>query len=440
MSGLLIAAPSSGSGKTTVTLGLLRALKNRGVALAPGKAGPDYIDPAFHAEASGTACLNFDPWGMRPELLLANATLHAGGGRTLVIEAMMGLYDSAVDGHGSPADLAAILGLSVILVVDCRGMSHSIAALVGGFANHRIDTRIAGVILNRVNSDRHERMLRDALEQIRMPVLAVLRSSKELVVPERHLGLVQAGEIGGLDAFIEKAASAVGAKADFDKILLAARQVPQRPSEANIPRLPPLGNRIAIARDTAFAFVYEHMLLGWRRRGADISFFSPLNDEAPDAGADAIYLPGGYPELHAGRLAANSRFLEGVRQAAARGVRVFGECGGYMTLGEGLVDAAGERHAMLGLLPLVTSFQQRKRHLGYRYLTPRPGAPFSQPMRGHEFHYASILSEGGGADRLFNARDAAGNDLGAVGLVRGSVAGSFMHLVDIEGDGRWKRR
>lgn len=440
MSGILIAAPSSGSGKTTVTLGLLRALKNRGIALAPGKAGPDYIDPAFHAAASGTPCLNFDPWGMRPELLLANATLHASGGRMLVIEAMMGLYDSAVDGTGSPADLASILGLSVILVVDCRGMSHSVAALVGGFANHRVDTRIAGVILNRVNSDRHERMLRDALDQIRMPVLAVLRSSKELVVPERHLGLVQAEEIGGLDAFIEKAAEAVSRKADFDRIVGASRQVPQRPSEANIPRLAPLGNRIAVARDTAFAFVYEHMLLGWRRRGADITFFSPLADEAPDPQADAIYLPGGYPELHAGRLAGNGNFLAGVRNAAERGVRVFGECGGYMTLGEGLVDAAGERHAMLGLLPLVTSFQTRKRHLGYRHLTPLPGAPFTAPMRGHEFHYATIVSEGEGASRLFSARDAAGNDLGEVGLVMGSVAGSYMHLVDIEGEPGWKRR
>lgn len=439
MSGILIAAPSSGSGKTTVTLGLLRALRNRGVMLAPGKAGPDYIDPAFHAAASGQPCLNFDPWGMRPELLLANATLHASSGKTLVIEAMMGLYDSAVDGNGSPADLASILGLTVILVVDCRGMSHSVAALVGGFANHRVDTRIAGVILNKVNSDRHEKMLRDALSAIRMPVLAVIRSRKDLALPERHLGLVQAGEHGELDAFIEKAAAAVSEKADFDRILSAAKQVPQRPSEANIPRLPPLGQRIAIARDTAFAFVYEHMLLGWKRRGAEFTFFSPLADEAPDANADAIYLPGGYPELHAGTLAANRTFKTGLRDAAARGVRVFGECGGYMTLGDGLIGANGERHEMLGLLPLVTSFERRKGHLGYRHLTPLAGAPFVAPMRGHEFHYASIIEEGA-ADRLFAARDAAENDLGEVGLMRGSVAGSFMHLIDVEGEGRGVRR
>ena len=439
MSGILIAAPSSGSGKTTVTLGLLRALRNRGVMLAPGKAGPDYIDPAFHAAASGQPCLNFDPWGMRPELLLANATLHASSGKTLVIEAMMGLYDSAVDGNGSPADLASILGLTVILVVDCRGMSHSVAALAGGFANHRVDTRIAGVILNKVNSDRHEKMLRDALSAIRMPVLAVIRSRKDLALPERHLGLVQAGEHGELDAFIEKAAAAVSEKADFDRILSAARQVPQRPSEANIPRLPPLGQRIAIARDTAFAFVYEHMLLGWKRRGAEFTFFSPLADEAPDANADAIYLPGGYPELHAGTLAANRIFKTGMRDAAARGVKVFGECGGYMTLGDGLIGVNGERHEMLGLLPLVTSFEKRKRHLGYRHLKPLAGAPFGAPMRGHEFHYASIIEEGA-ADRLFAARDAADNDLGEVGLMRGSVAGSFMHLIDVEGEGRGVRR
>lgn len=439
MSGLLIAAPSSGSGKTTVTLGLLRALRNKGVKLAPGKAGPDYIDPAFHAAASGVECLNFDPWGMRPELLLANATLHASGGRTLIIEAMMGLYDSAVDGSGSPADLAATLGLSVILVVDCRGMSHSVAALVGGFANHRVDTRIAGVILNKVNSDRHEKMLRDALSAIRMPVLAVMRSSKELALPERHLGLVQAGEHGGLEEFVEKAAAAVSKQADLDRILAAARQVPQRPSEANIPRLPPLGQRIAVARDMAFAFSYEHMLLGWRRRGAEISFFSPLADEAPAGEADAIYLPGGYPELHAGTLAANGNFLGSVQKAAASGIRVFGECGGYMTLGDGVIDASGQRHQMLGLLPLVTSFEKRKRHLGYRHLTPLSGAPFSDAMRGHEFHYATIVSEGD-ADRLFRARDAAGNDLGEAGLMRGSVAGSFMHLIDLEGSGKWTRR
>ena len=433
MSGLLIAAPSSGAGKTTVTLGLLRALHKKGIALAPGKAGPDYIDPAFHAAASGETCLNFDPWAMRPELLLANAALHRLGGRTLVVEAMMGLFDGAADGTGSPADLAATLGLSVVLVVDCAKMSHSVAALVSGFANFRVDTRIAGVILNRVGSDRHEAMLRFALDSIRMPIFAVVRSDTGLGLPERHLGLVQAGEHAALEEFIEHAAAAVTADCDLTLLMRAAKQVPDRASDANIARLAPLGQRIAVARDLAFAFCYEHMLLGWRRRGAEIRFFSPLADEAPPADSDAIYLPGGYPELHAGTLAAADTFRTALVEAAAGGVRIYGECGGYMTLGDCLIDGGGEEHRMLGLLPLTTSFRERKRHLGYRKVKPLAGAFFDGPMTAHEYHYATIVSEGE-ADRLFDVADALDAPLGKVGLQRGSVAGSFMHLIDLAGD------
>ncbi len=429
MSGLLIAAPSSGAGKTTVTLGLLRALKRNGYAIAPGKAGPDYIDPAFHAAASGETCLNFDPWGMRSELLLANAAIHRFGGKDLVIEAMMGLFDGAADGRGSAADLASILGLSIVLVVDCAKASHSIAALVSGFANFRIDTRVVGVILNRVGSDRHETMLREALGGIRMPVMGVVRSDATLHLPERHLGLVQAGEHGELEAFIDRAATTVEAGCDLDAIMRTARHIPARPSEANIDRLPPLGQKIAVARDVAFAFCYEHMLLGWRRRGAEISFFSPLADEAPPVEADAIYLPGGYPELHAGTLSSVSAFRTGMRAAVARGVKIYGECGGYMTLGEALVDGNGASHEMLGLLPVVTSYAERKRHLGYRSLVPLTDF-FTAPMSAHEFHYASIVSEGE-ADRLFAVEDALGADLGQVGLQRGNVAGSYMHLIDL---------
>jgi cobyrinic acid a,c-diamide synthase len=433
MSGLLIAAPSSGSGKTTVTLGLLRALRKRGVSVAPGKAGPDYIDPAFHTAASGTPCLNFDPWAMRPELISANAALHRAGGRTLVVEAMMGLFDGAADGRGTAADLAAMLSLSVIFVVDASRMSQSVAPLVSGFANFRADIRIAGVILNRVASDRHEAMLRQALDAIRMPVVAVVRAEKSLALPERHLGLVQAAEHSGLEAFIERASDAVSAGCDFELLLRAAQQGNTRPSTANILRLPPLGQRIAVARDVAFAFCYEHMLLGWRRRGAEISFFSPLADEAPAIDADAIYLPGGYPELHAETIARAATFRAGMIAAAERGVRVYGECGGYMVLGDGLVDGEGARHEMLGLLPLVTSYKTRKRHLGYRRVKPLAGAFFERPMTAHEFHYSTIVSEGD-ADRLFAVSDALHADLGHAGLRRGNVAGSYMHLIDVAGD------
>ncbi|WP_168878666.1 cobyrinate a,c-diamide synthase [Rhizobium sp. P28RR-XV] len=433
MSGLLIAAPSSGSGKTTFTLGLLRALRNRGIAVASGKAGPDYIDPAFHAAAVGSPCLNFDPWAMRAELISANSALHRAGGRMLVIEGMMGLFDGAADGTGTPADLAALLGLSVLLVVDASRMSQSVAAVVSGFANFRADIRIAGVVLNRVASERHERMLRQALDAVRMPVVAVIRNDSSLALPDRHLGLVQAAEHEALEHFIEAAADVVSKTCDFELLLRAAQRHVVRSSVANIARLMPFGQRIAVARDIAFAFCYEHMLLGWKRRGAEISFFSPLADEAPSTDADAVYLPGGYPELHAEKLAAARQFQDGVKAAAARGARIYGECGGYMMLGEGLVDAAGARHEMLGLLPVVTSYEKRQRHLGYRRVVPLAGSFFDKPMTAHEFHYSTIVTEGE-ADRLFAVKDPLDADLGAAGLQRANVAGSYMHLIDLAGD------
>jgi cobyrinic acid a,c-diamide synthase len=435
MSGFLIAAPSSGAGKTTVTLGLLRALKRRGLAVKPGKAGPDYIDPAFHAAACGEACFNFDPWAMRQGLLAGQAAHLQGGDGLLVIEAMMGLFDGAADGSGSPADLAALLGLPVLLVVDCAKMSHSVAALVRGFSGHRSDIRVAGLILNRVGSDRHEAMLREPLNPLGLPILAVIRQDTGLVLPERHLGLVQAGEHAGLEAFIERAADAIDASFDFEALdgLAPSRLASTVTVDAEPMR--PLGQIIAVARDMAFAFSYEHVLAGWRSAGAEIRFFSPLVDEPPSADADAVYLPGGYPELHAGVLASASAFRKGMQDAALRGARIYGECGGYMVLGEGLIDAAGARHAMLGLLPLVTSFAERKRHLGYRRVVPLPGAPFDGPMTAHEFHYSTVVSEGDGG-RFFRVSDALGADLGDAGLVRGTVCGSYMHLIDLAGESR----
>ncbi|MEO4041653.1 cobyrinate a,c-diamide synthase [Hoeflea sp. CAU 1731] len=429
MAGLLIAAPMSGSGKTTFTLGLLRALKRDGVSIAPGKAGPDYIDPAFHAAASGVPCLNYDPWAMRRDLLEAQAGAAVAKGRLLVIEAMMGLFDGAADGSGSAGDLAAILRLPVVFVVDCGRMSHSIAALVDGFAQHRAEVMIGGVILNNVASPRHEAMLRQALEANGMDVFGVIPRDARLELPERHLGLVQAGEHASLEMFIEHAADLVHANCDLKALRAASGSLGASPSETATDRLPPPGQRVAIARDEAFAFTYAHILDGWRRQGAEIVFFSPLADEAPDEAADAIYFPGGYPELHAGQLAAAGRFREGVRRAATQGRKVYGECGGYMALGDALIDAEGESHAMLGLLPLVTSFAERRLHLGYRRIKPLSDF-FEASMTAHEFHYATLVSEAEDG-RLFETTDALGEELGRCGLRRGGVAGSFMHVIDI---------
>lgn len=426
MTGLMIAAPASGSGKTVVTLGLLRALKRSGIAVSPAKAGPDFIDPAFHAAASGEVCCNLDPWAMRRGLL---GTLAADlqRDRLLIVEAMMGLFDGAADGSGSAADLAQLLDLPVILVLDCAKTSHSIAAIVSGFACFRPGVRIAAVILNKVGSDRHETMLRKALEPLSIPVVGVIRSDPALVLPERHLGLVQAAEHIALDAFIERAADAVTDGVDLQVLHQLASGA--HPSISAAPRLPPLGQRMAVAQDVAFAFAYPHLLRGWQAQGAEILLFSPLADEAPDEQADAIFLPGGYPELHAGRLAAADRFRHALTSAAARAIPIYGECGGYMVLGEGLVDAEGLRHRMAGLLPLVTSFKTRSRHLGYRKLRSLSPDILPGSFRGHEFHYSSAIHEGE-ADRLFEVSDALDAPLGQAGLRCGSVFGSYMHVID----------
>jgi len=426
-SGLLIAAPSSGAGKTTVTLALLRALRIAGRSVISAKSGPDYIDPKFHEAASGAPCVNLDAWAMTSVTLKTLAAGQAGRSGLLVVEGAMGLFDGAANGKGSAADLAGVLGLPVVLVVDCAKQAQSVAALMHGFRTFQPDIRVAGVILNRVGSARHESMLRNALSSIEVEVLGTLPRSEELILPERHLGLVQAGEHPGLEAFLDKAAGLCARTIDLDRLqALAAPLDLQGGETAELP-CPP-GQRVAVAHDVAFAFAYPHLLEHWKNEGAELFFFSPLADDAPVPEADAVFLSGGYPELHAGRLGSASAFKSGMKAAASSGKLIYGECGGYMTLGEGLIGADGTRHGMLGLLPLETSFQTRKRHLGYRTLRVLGGLPWAGKLSAHEFHYASIVGENG-RDRLFAAEDAEGNALDPMGLRSQNVMGSFAHVI-----------
>jgi cobyrinic acid a,c-diamide synthase len=436
--GLVIAAPSSGSGKTLVTLGLLRALTRQGVAAAGVKTGPDYIDPAFHRAATGRPCFNMDPWAMPPDRLRALARQAGAGAEITIAEGVMGLFDGAADGSGSTADLAAALGWPVVLVLDVMGQSTSAAAIVEGFRRFRDGVTIAGLILNRTGSDRHARMIAEAVATLESPpaILGAIPRDDLVSVPSRHLGLVQAEEHQDLDALLERAADLVEKHVDLDLLRSLGEGVRKAgqaaPIAADAPGLPVLGQHIAIARDRAFAFCYDTVPLSWRARGATVSFFSPLADEAPTPDADAVYLPGGYPELHAGRLAENTSFLDGLRDFAARERPIFGECGGYMVLGEVLIDAAGASHAMAGLLPLTTSFASRKRHLGYRRaqtLAPSILGPAGSGFAAHEFHYSTVTAEGPG-DPLFSVTDARGENPENAGLMRGSVAGSFLHLID----------
>ena len=416
---IVVAAPSSGSGKTLITLGLLRAFRNGGVRVASAKVGPDYIDPRFHEAATGRPCYNLDPWAMNASQINGLVGELARDSDLVIIEGVMGLFDGPRGAKGSTADLAVMLGLPVLFTLDCRHQAQSAAALVHGFASYRKDLELAGVILNRTASERHELLLREALGE---QVLMALRNDETLAWPSRHLGLVQALESLDLDAFIEAAALRVNQTTALERILDLARPLHVF---AGTPLLPPLAQSGAVARDDAFSFIYGHLLDNWRRRGAALSFFSPLADEAPDPKAEAVFLPGGYPELHAGRIAANSRFMNGLRSHAGL---VYGECGGYMVLGESLTDSNGVSHAMAGLLPVNTSFARRKLHLGYRQLEPLTGGPWNGKLTAHEFHYSTVISEGD-ADRLFAARDSAGNTLENMGLRRGRVMGSYAHVI-----------
>ncbi|WP_439156535.1 cobyrinate a,c-diamide synthase [Yoonia sp.] len=411
---VIISAPASGSGKTTITLGLLRAI-SRHTPVRAAKSGPDYIDPRFHAAACGQECLNLDAWAMTPDRIRALAAGHM----PLIVEGAMGLFDGAApDGKGATADLARILGLPVVLVIDAARMAGSIAPLANGFITHDPRVPIAGVILNNVGSPRHETMLRRALGDI--TVFGAIPRTATLTQPSRHLGLVQAQERPDLECYLDHAADLIAAHCDIPALLaLHNATLPN----ARAARIAPPAQTIAIARDAAFAFSYPHVLADWHDAGAALHFFSPLADE-PAPKADLIYLPGGYPELHAGRLTGNVRFMDSLRKTDAQ---IYGECGGYMTLGQTLTDAKGVTHEMAGLLLLATSFATRKLHLGYRSLHATTG-PFEGAWLGHEFHYATTLRAEG--TPLFKARDAEGNALPPAGLVQGRVCGSFAHLID----------
>ena len=414
----LIASPHSGAGKTVITLAIMRLLRKRAVKYQPAKSGPDYIDPKFHEVASGENSVNLDAWAMRKEEI---ETL-AGSGN-LIVEGAMGLFDGAgVSGVGSSADLAKILSLPVVLVIDSAKTAHSIAALVQGFKSFDNHVTVAGVILNRVASDRHLNILSAALSKIDVPLLGFMFKSNIFSLSERHLGLVQASENQNLEHWIDTVAEALAPSLDLETLTELTSQ-PKLKAQEN--KKPP-GQRIAVARDVAFEFSYPHHIRSWRLAGASISFFSPVADEAVAKDADFIFLPGGYPELHAGQIAAAQRFKSSIKGHAANDTPIYGECGGYMTLGDAIIDEDGVSHEMLGLLNLETSFADRKLHLGYRQLSPL-GPHFEGPLRGHEFHYASTLSAKGFP--LFSAKDADNVQLPNMGLCSGQTFGSFAHII-----------
>lgn len=433
--GLFISAPASGTGKTTLMLGLLAAFRAQGLTVQPFKSGPDYIDPAFHTAASGRASFNLDSWAMQSSHL-ASLIQVADGADLVLAEGSMGLFDGVATvgetGTGASADIAALAGWPVVLVLDVSGQAQSAAATALGFATLRKDVTLAGVVLNRVASPRHEALARAGMEAAGIRVLGALPRQPSVALPERHLGLVQAEEQPRLAQILPGMADFVAKHVDLAALRALAAST-SAPNAASV-RIAPPGNRIALARDAAFSFIYPHLLAGWRAAGAEILPFSPLADEAPDASTDACWLPGGYPELHAGKLAAATGFRAGLK-AFAETRPVHGECGGYMAMGECLIDASGKRHEMAGFFRLTTSFEKRRMHLGYRLATlasPIPGHAAGKRLRGHEFHYASIIEHDDAS--LADVVDASGAAVAETGSSKsfgggGRATGSFFHLI-----------
>jgi cobyrinic acid a,c-diamide synthase len=429
---LVISAPASGTGKTTLTLALARACRDRGLAVQCFKSGPDYIDPAFHTAATGRPSVNLDSWAM-PRATITALTARADDADLVLAEGSMGLFDGVAtegaSGTGASADIAEMMGWPVLLVLDPSGQAQTAAAVAAGLRDFRPGVRVAGVVLNRVASPRHEDLVRRAMASANIPVLGALPRHAPIALPERHLGLVQAEEQARLSDLIAEAARLIAAHVDLDALLGLAECDRAAPDATSVMRVNRPGRRIALARDAAFSFVYPHMLEAWRAAGSEIMPFSPLADEGPSETADVCWLPGGYPELHAGTIASNRHFRTALR-AFAETRPVHGECGGYMVLGSGLVDATGERHEMMGLLGLETSFAKRRMHLGYRQAelkAPVPGQPIGARLRGHEFHYASILAQPD--PPLAIVRDANGVDVAETGSHRGHVTGTFFHLI-----------
>ena len=433
----MIAAPHSGSGKTTLTLGIMAALKRRGLEVAPFKVGPDFIDPGYHRLATGTPSVNLDGWICAPQFVRESFAWHAAGKDIAVIEGVMGLFDG-IDGvseQGSTAQVAKLLGAPVILVVDARSQARSAAALVHGFAGFDPELRVAGVVFNNVASPNHESILREALAAScpGITLFGCLPRDAALAIPSRHLGLLTAEENPLSAEFLGHLAGTIERHLDLDALLacdccdrpapsLGCQGTAALPVEAG-------AVKIAVARDAAFCFVYEDNLRLLRESGAELCYFSPLDDCALPSGIAGIYLPGGYPELFAARLAANRLPQEGIRAAVEAGMPVYAECGGFIYLSQGVITD-GEAHPMVGLFPVSTRMLPRRKALGYREVELLgEGVIGAQGViaRGHEFHYSEMEAMPGEVARLYRV-SRKGVPLGEEGYRYKNCLASYIHI------------
>jgi cobyrinic acid a,c-diamide synthase len=421
LSAIVVAGTHSGVGKTSVTLGLIGALRRRGLTVQPFKVGPDFIDPLHHQHASGRPARNLDGWMLDPETNLqrfARATVDAD---VAVIEGVMGLFDGS-DGkseRGSTAEMAKLLGLPVLLVIDASAMARSAAALIHGYTSFDPDLRVAGVILNNVGGEIHADMIRDAVAGA-VPILGALPRAKGLVVPERHLGLHLPHEAH--TDYVEQLATLIETHIDLDA-LLRNSVIERLQAIAAPPPLPPRA-RLAVARDEAFCFYYADNLELLEQAGAELVPFSPIDEPLPE-NIDGIYIGGGYPELHADKLAANTSTRDAIREFASAGGPIYAECGGLMYLAQTL-EIDGETHPLCGVLPFSTTMPAPLA-IGYVEVTTT-GGPFGsgQTARGHLFHHSAIAGEPA-TDRCYELKNSRGEETQEGYLIQ-NVLASYVHL------------
>lgn len=427
----IIAGTHSGCGKTSVSLGLMRALSRRGLAVHPFKCGPDFIDPGHHTRACGCSSINLDGW-MQPSAVIPDLfSRHAHGADVVVVEGVMGLYDGAsgADETGSTAQLAKLLNLPVVLVADVRSMARSAAALVSGYVDFDDAVDVTGTVLNRVGSSNHEELLREAMKAADITVFGCLDRDENIAVPSRHLGLHLACEEAD-DGMYDRLADWVEAGIDIDALLKALPEVSFAgpPSET----YPPSFLRIGVARDEAFCFYYPENLRLLRQAGAELVEFSPLHDKRLSEDLDGLYIGGGYPELYGFELGQNSRMRKAIRAFSEEGRAIYAECGGFMYLMDDLVTDRG-RFAMCGVFPVRAVMNPKRKALGYREVTMLrdcPMGPEGTVIRGHEFHYSNIEGEISceTMPAVYATVDRKGNAAGAEGYLLRKTLGSYVHL------------
>lgn len=436
--GFIIAGTHSGCGKTTITMGIIHSLREQGLRVQPFKSGPDYIDPGFHSAAARRACRNLDTRMLDEETVLELYARQLEDADIAVVEGVMGLFDGAGpdDERGSAAHLSKLLGLPVVLVIDARAMARSAAAMAYGYARFDPGVRVAGFIMNRVGSERHAALLKTAVEEgTGLPVLGSVFRDDKAVIPDRHLGLVPSWEDENLQNRIRLIGDKITRSVDFEALMEIAGSAGDLPDTGS--RVFPVNVSlpeedapvIAVARDDAFCFYYEDNLDLLRAFGARLEFFSPIEDDSLPEGSSALWFGGGYPELHGEALSSNLSFLRSLREAAADGMPVFGECGGYMYLSQAIVDKEGRRHPMAGILPGTAVMGRRLAALGYCSARCTRETYFGSEgslFNGHVFHWSEMTGLPSDAGRLFTvSRDSA--EIGA-GDIRNNVIGSWLHI------------